>query len=177
MIYLTVAHCIHHGSPTSSADLTTVYTIASGIMLDGHLQHFEEEDLNGIKSLNLKQHAPGHLRLSSFMDEIQIMRSFTPLLGSSGGPSELMSSHVLYYESLSISDRRVSETLSDFIHHRTARFNERVHALMQQHHPHLLSVFFQSTSGQEMEFKHNITEFTVKVFRRGIGHFTSPRGS
>ena len=94
MIYLTVAHCIRHGSPPSSSDLTTVYTIVSGVMLEGHLQHFEEEDLYGIKSLNLKSHAPGHLRLSSFMDQIQIMRAFTPLLGSSGGPSELMAGHM-----------------------------------------------------------------------------------
>ena len=162
MIYLTVAHCIRHGSPAASADLTTICTIVSGIMLDGHLQHFEEEDLNGIKSLNLKQQTPGHLRLSSFMDEIQIMQSFTPLLGSNGGPNEFMSSHVLDYESVSISDRFVSQTLSYIIFHRTARPNERIHALMRQHHPHLLSVFFESTPGQEMEFKRSITEFTVK---------------
>ena len=132
MIYLTVTHCIRHGSPTSSADLTTVYTIVSGVMLEGHLQHFEEESLNGIKSLNLKQKALGHLRLASFMNEIQIMRSFTPLLGSSGGPSEFMSRHVLYDESVSISDRFVSETLSLIMHHRIARLNE--HALMKQYH-------------------------------------------
>ena len=87
MIYLTVAHCVRHGSPTSSSDLSTVYAIVSGIMLDGHLQHFEAEDLNGIKSLDLKQQAHGHFRLSRFMDEVQITRSFTPLLGSSGSPS------------------------------------------------------------------------------------------
>ena len=69
MIYLAVAHCIQHGSPASSAGLTTVYTI-------------------------------------------------TPLLGSSGGPSEFMSTHVLYYESVSISDGFVSQTLSLIIHHR-----------------------------------------------------------
>ena len=162
MIYLTVAHCIRRGSPAASADLATVYKIVSGIMLDGHLQHFEEEGLNGIKSLNLKQHAPGQLRLSSFMDEIQITQSLTPFLGSSGDSSEFMSSRVLYYESVSISDRFVSETLSHIIHHRAARLNERAHALMKQHHPHLLSVFFQSTPGQGMEFKHSVTEFTVK---------------
>ena len=33
---------------------------------------------------------------------------------------------------------------------------------MRQHRPHLLSVFFQSSPGQEMEFKHSVTEFTVK---------------
>ena len=141
MIYLTVAH-VRHGSPASSSDLTTVYMIVSGIMIEGHLQHIEEENLSGIKSLNLKQQAPGHLRLSAFMDEIQIMRSVIPLLGSSGGPSELTSSHVLYYESVSISDRFVSETLSFIIHHRTARLNERIHSLMKQYHPHLLSMFF-----------------------------------
>ena len=139
-----------------------LYTIVSGVMLDGHLQHFEEEDLYGIKSLNLKSHAPGHLRLSSFMDQIQIMRAFTPLLGSSGGPSEFMSGHVLYYESVSISDRYVSQSLSCIIGHRAARLSERVHSLMRQHHPHLLTVFFQSSPGQEMEFKHSVTEFTVK---------------
>ena len=42
MIYLTVAHCIRHGSPASSPDLATVYTIASGVMLDGHLQHLRK---------------------------------------------------------------------------------------------------------------------------------------
>ena len=162
MIYLTVAHCIRHGSPAESSDLSTVYTIVSGVMLDGHLQHFEEEDLYGIKSLNLKSHAPGHLRLSSFMDQLQLFRAFTPLLGSSGGPSQFMSGHVLYYESVSISDRYVSQSLSCIISHRTARLNERVHALMRQHHPHLLTVFFQSSPGHEMEFKHSITEFTVK---------------
>ena len=47
MIYLTVAHCIRHRSPSSS-DLTTVYAVVSGVMLKGHLQHFEEEDLCGI---------------------------------------------------------------------------------------------------------------------------------
>ena len=51
MIYLTVAYCVRHGSPAESADLTTVYTIISGVMLPGHLQHFKEEDLFGIKSL------------------------------------------------------------------------------------------------------------------------------
>ena len=91
-----------------------------------------------------------------------IMRSFTPLLGSSAGPSELRSTHVRYYESVSISDRFVGETLSFIIHHCTARLNERIHALMKQHHPHLLSVFFQSTLGSEMEFKHSIMEFTVR---------------
>ena len=160
MIYLTVTRCIHHGSPAASSDLAMVYTIVSGVMLEGHLQHFEEGDLNGIKSLNLKQQALGHLRLSSFMDEIQIMRSFTPLLGSSGGPSEFMSTHVLYYESVSISDRFVSQTLSYIVSHRTARLNERVHSLMRQHHPHLLSVFFRSTP---MAFKRIITELTVKL--------------
>ena len=86
MIYLTVARCVRHGSPASSVISSAQHnsTRSSGIMLEGHLQHFEVEDLNGIKSLNLKQQAPGHLRLSSFMDEIQITRSFTPLLGSSG---------------------------------------------------------------------------------------------
>ena len=79
MIYLTVAHCIRHGSPASSADFTIVYTIMSGIMVEGHLQHFEEGNLSGMKSLNLKQQALGHLRLSSLTDEIQIMRSLTSL--------------------------------------------------------------------------------------------------
>ena len=77
MIYLTVTHCIRHGSSAASSDLTTVYAIVSGIMLDGHLQHFEDEDLSGIKSLNLKQQALGRLRLSSFMDEIQIVTHTT----------------------------------------------------------------------------------------------------
>ena len=57
MIYLTVAHCVRHGSQASSADLSTTYTIVSGVMLQGHLQHFEEEDLFGIKSLNLKSNS------------------------------------------------------------------------------------------------------------------------
>ena len=162
MIYLTVAHCVRHGSPASSSDLSTVYKIVSGVMLPGHLQHFEEEDLYGIKSFNLKSHAPGHLRLSSFMDQLQLFRAFTPLLGSSGGPSQLMANHVLYYESVSISDRYVSQSLSCIISHRTARLNERVHALMRQHHPHSLMVYFQSSLGHEMEFKHSVTEFTVK---------------
>ena len=61
-----------------------------------------------------------------------------------------------------MSDRFLSETLSFIIHHRTARLNERTHALMKQYRPHLLSVFFQSSPGQEMEFKHSIMEFTVK---------------
>ena len=162
MIYLTVAHCVRHGSPASSSDLSTVYTIVSGVMLPSHLQHFEEENLYGIKSFNLKSHAPGHLRLSSFMDQLQLFRAFTLLLGSSGGPSQFMSSHVLYYESVSISDRYVSQSLSCIISHRTARLNERVHSLMLLHHPHLLMVFFQSSPGHEMEFKHSVTEFTVK---------------
>ena len=136
MIYLTVAHCVRHGSQASSADLSTTYTIVSGVMLQGHLQHFEEEDLFGIKSLNLKSSAPGHLRLSSFMDQIQIFRAFTPLLGSSGSPSQFMASHVLYYESVSISDKYVSSSLSCIISHRTARLNERVYSLMLKHHPH-----------------------------------------
>ena len=162
MIYLTVAHCVRHGSPASSSDLSTVYTIVSGVMLPGHLQHFEEEDLFGIKSLNLKSSAPGHLRLSSFMDQLQLFRAFTPLLGSSGGPSQFMATHVLYYESVSISDRYVSSSLSCIISHRTARLNERVYSLMIKFHPHLVMVFFQSQPGQEKEFKHSVTEFTVK---------------
>ena len=161
MIYLTVAHCVRHGSPAPSSDLSTVYTIVSGVMLPGHLQHFEEEDLFGIKSLNLKSSAPG-LRLSSFMDQLQLFRAFTPLLGSSGGPSQFMASHVLYYESVSISDRYVSSSLSCIISHRTARLNERVYSLMVKHHPHLVTVFFQSQPGQEKEFKHSVTEFTIK---------------
>ena len=162
MIYLTVAHCVRHGSPAASSDLSTVYTIVSGVMLPGHLQHFEEEDLFGIKSLNLKSHAPGHLRLSSFMDQLQLFRAFTPLLGSSGGPSQFMSSHVLYYQSVTISDRYVSSSLSCIISHRTARLNERVYSLMIKYHPHLVMVFLQSSPGQEKEFKHSVTEFTVK---------------
>ena len=164
MIYLTVAHCVRHGSPTSSSDLSTVYTIVSGVMLQGHLQHFEEEDLFGIKSFNLKSHAPGHLRLSSFMDQLQLFRAFTPLLGSSGGPSQFMSTHVLYYESVSINDRYVSSSLSCIVSHRTARLSEKVYSLslMIKYHPHLVMVFFQSQPGQEKEFKHSVTEFTVK---------------
>ena len=162
MIYLMVAHCVHHGSPADSADLTTVYTIISGVMLPGHLQHFEEEDLFWIKSLNLKSHAPGHLRLSSFMDQRQLFTAFSPLLGSSGGASQFMASHVLYYESVSISDRYVSSSLSCIISHRTARLNERVYSLMVKYHSHLVMVFFQNSPGQEKEFKHSVTEFTVK---------------
>ena len=162
MIYLTVAHCVRHGSQASSADLSTTYTIVSGVMLQGHLQHFEEEDLFGIKSLNLKSSAPGHLRLSSFMDQIQVFRAFTPLLGSSGSPSQFMASHVLYYESVSISDKYVSSSLSCIISHRTARLNERVYSLMVKHHPHLITVFFQNQPGQEKKFKHSVTEFMVK---------------
>ena len=86
------------------------------------------------------------------MDQTQIMRAFAPLCGSSGGPSEFMSGHVLYYESVSISDRYVSQSLSCIISHRTARFNERVRSLMRQHHPRLLTMFFQNSPGQEMEF-------------------------
>ena len=174
MIYLTVARCIRHGSPPSSSDLTTVYTIVSGVMLKGRLQHFEEEDLYGIKSWSLKTHAPGHLRLSSFMDQIQITRAFTSLLGSSGGPSEFMSGHILYYESVSLSDRYVSQSLSCIISHRTARRNERVHSLMRQHYPHLLSVFFQSSPASEMEFKHSGTDFTVRQSFHVEALFTSP---
>ena len=122
VIYLTVAHCVRHGSPSKSADQPTVYTIVSGVMLEGHLQHFEE-DLYGIKSLNLKSHAPGHLRLSSFMDQLQLFRAFTPLLGSSGGPWQFTSGHVLYYESVSTSDRYVCQSLSCIISHRTAKLN------------------------------------------------------
>ena len=163
MIYLTVAHCVRHGSPAASADLSTVYTIVSGVMLPSHLQHFEEEYLFGIKSLNLNSHAPGHLKLSSFMDQLQLFRAFTPLLGSSGGPSQFTSTHVLYYESVSISDRYVSSSLSCIISHRTAKLNERVHGLMVKFHPHLVTVFFQNSPGQEKEFKHSVTEFTVKL--------------
>ena len=162
MIYLTVAHCVRHGSQASSADLSTTHTIVSGVMLQGHLQHFEEEDLFGIKSLNLKSSAPGHLRLSSLMDQIQIFRAFTPLLGSSGSPSQFMASHVLYYESVSISDKCVSSSLSCIISHRTARLNERGYSLMLKYHPRLIMVFFQNQPGQEKEFKHSVTEFTVK---------------
>ena len=179
MIYLTVAHCIRHGSPASSTNLSTTYTIVSGIMIDGHLQHWELENLSGIKSLNLRQQAPGHLRLSSFMDEILIFRSFTPLLGVSGGPSELMQDHVLYYESVSISDRFVSETLSFIIHHRTARLNERVHSLTRQNHPHLLSVFLSVSIRirDGVQAKHHGVHGQAVILRRGNGHLTSPRRS
>ena len=133
--------------------------------------------ISGIKSLNLKQQAHGHLRLSSFMDEIQIMRSFTPLLGSSGGPSELTSNRVLYYESVSISDRFVSQTLSYIISDRTARLNELVHSLMRQHHPHLLAMFFRSTSGQDsgdgIQAQHHGVHGQTLILHRGIDHLTS----
>ena len=162
MIYLTEAHCVRHGSQASSADISTTYSIVSGVMLPGHLQHFEEEDLFGIKSLNLKSSAPGHLRISTFMDQIQIFRAFTPLLGSSGSPSGFMASHVLYYESVSISDKYVSSSLSCIISHRTARLNERASSLMIKYHPHLITIFFQNQPGQKKEFKHSVTEFTVK---------------
>ena len=33
---------------------------------------------------------------------------------------------------------------------------------MIKFHPHLIMVFFQSSPGQEKEFKHSVTEFTVK---------------
>ena len=162
MIYLTVAHCVRHGSVASSSDLSTTYSIVSGVMLPGHLQFFEEEDLFGIKSLNLMSSAPGHLRISSFMDQIQIFRAFAPLLGASGSTSAFMQNHVLYYESVSISDKYVSSSLSCIISHRTARLNERVYSLMVKFHPHLITVFFQNQPGQEKEFKHSVTEFTVK---------------
>ena len=142
--------------------ICTTYSIVSGVMLPGHLQFFEEEDLFGIKSLNLMSSAPSHLRISSFMDQIQIFRAFAPLLGSSGSTSAFMSSHVLYYESVSISDKYVSSSLSCIISHRTARLNERVYNLMIKFHPHLVTVFFQNQPGQEKEFKHSVTEFTVK---------------
>ena len=87
---------------------------------------------------------------------------FAPLLGSSGSTSAFMSSHVLYYESVSISDKYVSSSLSCIISHRTARLNERVYNLMIKFHPHLVMVFFQNQPGQEKEFKHSVTEFTVK---------------
>ena len=35
MIYLTVAHCIRHGSPAISTNLSTIYMIVSGIMING----------------------------------------------------------------------------------------------------------------------------------------------
>ena len=52
MMYFTVAHSIRHGSPQSSESLTTTYVIISGFMLDGHLHHWEPEELSGIKLLN-----------------------------------------------------------------------------------------------------------------------------
>ena len=81
---------------------------------------------------------------------------------ASGSTSAFMSSHVLYYESVSISDKYVSSSLSCVISHRTARLNERVYNLMLKFHPHLIMVFFQNQPGQEKEFKHSVTEFTVK---------------
>ena len=164
MIYFTVAHSIRHGSPPSSVNLTTTYTIISGIVVDGHLHHWEPEELSGIKSLNLRQQTQGHLRLSSFMNEIMVFKSFAPLLGVSGGPSELMQYHVFLYESVSISDRFVNESLAFIVNHRTARLNERVHSPMRNDYPHLFywGVFFHSASRSNMDFKQSITGFTVK---------------
>ena len=86
-----------------------------------------------------------------------------------------MSNRVLYYESLSISDRFVSQTLSYISSHRAACLDERIHALMRQRHPHLLSVFFQSTPAQEMEFQaqHHGVHGQAVSLRRGTDHLTS----
>ena len=75
------------------------------------------------------------------------------LLGVSGGASELMQNHALLYESVSISDRYISESLALTVNHRAARHNERVHCLTRRFHSHLLGVFFPSASGPDMEFK------------------------
>ena len=163
MIYLTVAHCVRHGSPAASADLSTVYTIVSG----GHASR-SSSALRGRGSLRDQVTQTSRVMYLVTSDchqswiQLQLFRAFTPSLGSSGGPSQIMSSHALYYESVSIPDRYVSSSLSCIINHRTARLNERVHGLMLKFHPHLVTVFFQNSPGQEKEFKHSVTEFTVK---------------
>ena len=132
---------IRHGSPQSSENLTTTYTIIPGVMLDGLLHHWEPEGLSGIKLLNVGQQTLEHVRLSSFMDEIMIFRSQIPFFGISGGASKLVLHHVLFYESVSIPEQCLSESLAFIVSHCTVTLNKRIHSLMKHSHPHLLGVF------------------------------------
>ena len=84
MVYLTVAHGIRHGS--TSENITTTYTIISGVMMEGHENHWKADSTSGIPLLNLRQRAHGHLCLSTFMDEIMIFRAHVPLLRFTGSP-------------------------------------------------------------------------------------------
>ena len=73
MNYLMVAHSIRHSS--APENLTTTYTITSGVMMDGHLHHWGPGDLSGIKSTFSRASL-----FASLMDEITIFRNQTPLL-------------------------------------------------------------------------------------------------
>ena len=58
------------------------------------------------------------------------------------------SCRIMFYSmSVSIWDRYVTESLTFVVNHMTARWNERVHSLMRNYHPHLLGIFFSSSSG------------------------------
>ena len=162
VIYLTVAHCVRHGSQASSADLSTTYSIVS-----------QGSCFQVTFSTSRKRICSGSGRSTSSQVHLVIFachHSWIRFRSSEHSrhcwaiqeASGLMASHVLYYESVSISDKCVSSSLSCIISHRTARLNERVYSLMIKYHPHLITVFFQSRPGQEKEFKHSITEFTVK---------------
>ena len=78
-------NCVRNGS--SSENLTTTYTIISGIMIDNYLHYWEADSMSSINSLNLRQHAQGRLPLASLMDEIMIFRVQVPLLGVARSPS------------------------------------------------------------------------------------------
>ena len=147
-----------------------------GVMADGHLHHWEPEDLSGIKSLNLRQQAQEHLRWSSLTDEIMPFRSQTPLLGVSGGAIELMQHHVLFYESASSSDRYVSESCThcQSLHSAPQRESSFSH---EEFYPHLLRVFFQTVSGSDMEVqaKHHRAHSQAVTLRRVNDSVTASR--
>ena len=83
-----------------------------------------------------------------------------------------------FTKKVSIFDRFVSETLSFIIRHRTARLNERIHALMKQYHPHLLSVSFSQRQDQRWNSSTTSRRHgQTVIFVEATLHFASPRRS
>ena len=120
-LHQSLADSIYHVFSTSlgstSENLTTTYTIISGVMIQGRESHWEADSVSGIPFLNLRQHAHGHFRLSTFTDEIMVFTVQVPLLGITGSPSPIMQSHVLCFEAIAISDEYVSANLIHIVNH------------------------------------------------------------
>ena len=166
MINLTVAHCIR--SPASSADIVTVVESTRLCQGSWTMVIFSTSRKRIWQGSNFSIFVSKLLAISGFQASWTRFRSCDHsrrFLNQAEVPSEFTSTHVLYYESVSISNQFVSETLSLIIHYCVARLNDC---------PHLCQCSF-SQHLQEMEFKHKTSQSSRSShhLRWSNNHFTS----